>query len=374
MEGAPMKQKKVFLIIIVLIALWTLNATRPWLLFSSDESFKIILGKILTLVFFLLWLVIVFKNSKAIEKRPKENLEEEQIPQDISPSVLKFLLDRTLLTSTDLLANLFYLIRMDACSLVYENGRLLLKKDFLLQQKNLQKHDFLLLEWLFKNYGDGERLSFSDISPKIKDKESAVIFKKNFEGWKYTAQQAANQEGYYQKSVKKGCLVPLGFGFLYFLLGMVIGQTTGFYDAAILSVLGLIGFFYFLTRPLRTEYGHQQLALWQGWQKNLETSFPKKDRFAYDEDHLSLNFIYSITLNFHEKLIKKYDKLLEDPYQVQELRDTNFIKVLYDYGRHHQEKAPFSYGFRTLKSYLDQAFENTHTILKPYENKSDHPH
>lgn len=273
-----------------------------------------------------------------------------ELPSDISPAELDYLvnyLTGKANTSRQMSATILDLIYRGV--LKAENkevqGLLLNKKDTVLifhnsDPKKLEKHEMILLEFLFGQVGRGEQtVSLSQVEKYCANKrtaQSAYSFYVNFE---QKVSAMVQGRGYFE--TKKNALpkriqllLPL---YLFLMVGPMV--LTGMVKPLagspiyIISIGGVIGFFIYITigpkkKNMFTQKGEDHNALWQAFKDFLAdfTTFEEKElpELFIWEKYLVYAAVLGVADKLLQQLFMRYPQLASEEY----LRNTSLMYAM----------------------------------------------
>lgn len=286
-----------------------------------------VVGFVITVLLLIVWIKKMIKIRKDYGTDPKTDFEGKyyrEIPGNYTPAEMVMLFHNSTVTSVEIFATLIDLVRRRILLLETEKKTLkkLLKSTERVEYifiKNpqppslvMRSHEKYLISWFFDTIAQGNRFVLSDIKRYVKDKSCAENFRKSFDGWKNLVVKESKRNGFYPNKLKAGWGFNLLWGFGFIFAGLIVGASTKFNMSAVISVLGLVMFFYSLFQYQRTEYGSDQYKKWMAFKRFIidfsrieEATIPS---VAIWEHYL----VYAIPLGVAKEVIKQLPLVLEN--------------------------------------------------------------
>lgn len=291
----------------------------------------------LWLIFLVIYLYMFFAFGK--EPKPqKEIIYMRDIPEDLPPAIVGYLMRFENVLPQDLTATILYLVKKGYIALEVkeeERNYLLFKKKepvtyFYKTDKNpasLDKHLAFAYDFLFDVVSEGNNFVSTDTIKKFANKRSKVALDM-FNRFKSKVQEDGRKKGYFESRVK--------IMLLYFLL-LALASIVSFLILVRSGLLFLIMFIYIfaivfgllgLTLRKRTQLGAEAYAEWVGLKKFLQ-DFSNLKEYAPNsivvwEDYL----VYATTFGIAEKVLKYIEMNLDKIPKEELARSYIFSKAI----------------------------------------------
>lgn len=197
---------------ILLCIFW--NTIFGWMsqeVIYENSSIGIIVYGVLLIVFLLPFLGIL----KAISKIPKidtyKNMElYRELPQNIEPAVIAYLMQDKIADKSDISATLLDLVRREYLIIGEESNNsfnnvskgILNKKLVINQNKNyndLKEYEQFLISWFSKSSENFKQIDMSKLKDMLEDSESVKI---NYDKWESLVKQEADKVQFYDDNSK----------------------------------------------------------------------------------------------------------------------------------------------------------------------------
>jgi len=229
-----------------------------------------------------------------------------ELPADATPAVIRYLMDYKIETR-ELLATLIDLVRKKhvEVQVVKQTGGLFHKEKtdyrFKLiseQTDGLRQHEELLILWFFKQLGQNNEFSLSDIRQYVNKKANAQIFALRYAEWKAKAVQEAVQTGYFETSNtgRNIAIVTAGVQFLSLIFFVHASYTW-------LAFMAIPLFLYSAKIKRRTKTGATERAKWRAFRRFLHDYSRMESREPMAVHLWEHYFVYAISLGVAKKMI-----------------------------------------------------------------------
>ena len=288
--------------------------------------FALLLIPIVVVLNLIMAVRLYFKYDR--ELKPKLKLDYyRELPQDITPAVLSYLMDLQGATSKDIMATLMDLARKKYLRIDEETSGLFKKKDyrFTLINKNfssLKKHEVDLIDWLFGTVGRVDSVSLKEIEQFAKSSAKSSwapgLFRQKYLDWQKIVKKEFDKYGYFNKD-KPGLEAAIKtlvgeIGVVLVLMVLALFFKVGWYVwipllfAVLLTGIGLI--IYGSVIRKKTQIGVNEYEKWAAFKRFLLHFSNMKD---YEIPSLVVwehYLVYAITLGVAEKVIAKLRPIL----------------------------------------------------------------
>ncbi|MGC8690424.1 MAG: DUF2207 domain-containing protein [Caldisericum sp.] len=284
------------------------------------------------IVFFGMWvlfLVIYLFLFFTFGKEPvskKDIIYMREIPEDLSPAIVGYLLRFENVLPDDLTATILYLVKKGYISLeIKEEDRNFIffnKKEpvtyFYKTNKdpsNLEGHLLFAYDFLFNVISEGNNFVSTDMIKRFSKTKSKVAYDM-FQKFKGMVQEEGRKMGYFENRTKIMFLYFVMLGFFSFLSFLVITKFELYFLMLFLYIFLFVFALLSLTLKKRTQLGAEKYAEWNGLKKFL-SDFSNLKEYAPNsiviwEDYL----VYATTFGIAEKVLKyiemNIDKLPQD--------------------------------------------------------------
>ena len=290
------------------------------------KAFGMNLPAALIIIVLIIAITIGFYLRYGVEYRPEfEGEYYRELPGHYTPAELGVLWNRGQVESRDFTATLMDLARRRYLSIEERTSekqglfRTRTKTEYYIisseygkdKLATLKNHEQLLLDFLFLDVGDNQKLdgqleiSFEDIERYARRKSTA--FAKFWKEWKAEVEAAAEEHQFFDKSGKYAETIMALVGFLFIFFAFVAGvaslASTGIIVACIIS--GIIMIIAAATIRRRSQSGSTDYAKWKAFKRFLEhfSEISRQDipALVVWEHYL----VYAITLGVAKKVINQ---------------------------------------------------------------------
>lgn len=248
-------------------------------------------------------IILYFKYAKQSKPEWNGNYYRE-LPEDVTPAVVSYLMDFNV-QNRDLMATLFDLVRKKYVDLQgVKKAEGLFHKDktdyrFKLineQTDGLKQHEANLIRWFFKQLGQNNEISLSDIRDYTKKNANAQLFVKQLKEWKAIVVKEASQLGYFDLS-KAGPRIAIITALVQMFVLLFI------LSAVELSLCAIPLLLYGIKVKRRTKTGVTELAKWKAFKRFLQNYSQLASREPMAVHLWEHYFVYAISLGVAKKMI-----------------------------------------------------------------------
>ena len=288
--------------------------------------FALLLIPVVIILNIVMAIRLYFKYDRELKPELKLDYYRE-LPQDITPAVLSYLMDLQGATSKDIMATLMDLARKKYLRIDEEMSGLFKKKDyrFTLIKKDyssLKRHEIDLIDWLFGTVGRRDSVSLKEIEQYAKQTAKSSwapgLFRQKYLDWQRIVKKEFDKYGYFHKdkpgletAIKTmlgeiGAVLVLMVAGLFFKIRWLVWIPLLF--TVLLTGAGLI--IYGSTIRKKTQTGVNEYEKWTAFKRFLLHFSNMKD---YEIPSLVVwehYLVYAITLGVAEKVIAKLRPIL----------------------------------------------------------------
>lgn len=163
----------------------------------------------------------------------------------------------------------------------------------------LEEHEKSLMEWLFKEVGDGKRASTADIEQYRKENMRRLSKFQN--SWYYMVRDLLRTRDFYDPRGKKYAIITLILSIAFFTIS-IVGFINGSLNGVLLLMISIILFIYSISLFQRkSDLGYIQYKLWEDFKKNNTSMEPDLLNLSTD-----LSMIYLIAMDLPMKELDHY--------------------------------------------------------------------
>jgi uncharacterized membrane protein len=306
-------------------------------------------------IFFLGWWSLYDRYGKK-HKVPFPDTMYSELPSEIPPALLSYLLHERQIGGTALVSTILDLARrgflkinerMEEKKSIFGKSKkhlysLELQRDFHSKNKN-QIADFEenLLTFIFDNLAEGkDRIDFKTLTKK------RAKFIEWFREWSKKLSKLGEAKGYYEKDSLKARNI--SFCLLIPLIAVTVISTIFFEEWAVVSgAMAILIFILSFIIPRRNPEAELEVKKWKALKKYLQKyNFLKERRDSFIEN-VSSYLVYGVVLGLASKIIKRMVEMVPEEKQAQ-------VWYWYGYYGGHGEFAPSGLG-DAISSLVTQA-------------------
>ena len=288
--------------------------------------FALLLIPVVIILNIIMAIRLYFKYDRELKPELKLDYYRE-LPQDITPAVLSYLMDLQGATSKDIMATLMDLARKKYLRIDEEMSGLFKKKDyrFTLIKKDyssLKRHEIDLIDWLFGTVGRRDSVSLKEIEQYAKQTAKSSwtpgLFRQKYLDWQRIVKKEFDKYGYFHKdkpgleTAIKTMLGEIGVVLVLMVISLFFKVRWLVWIPLLFTVLltgaGLI--IYGSTIRKKTQTGVNEYEKWTAFKRFLLHFSNMKD---YEIPSLVVwehYLVYAITLGVAEKVIAKLRPIL----------------------------------------------------------------
>ena len=278
------------------------------------SSFAIFFIPIAALVLLLLIVFSYLKSRSVYKSFERATNSFSTIPKQKLSMLATILFTRLTLTPEAMAAGLLDLIRQ---GYVKEHD----KNQFtLLHRKGANKHEQILIEWLFDTIGSKNEFSLQELEAYAKNKKNHEAYQKYDQKWREAIREEVKEANLHQNKTSHRLIVGLSSLLLIplFILFPLYGLPMWLFFT-ILIFIGLVGYACFY-RP-RTEEGARIAYDWNTYQKRT-AELSVEEMTKWKQDDLMRAIIFGIGTG--NKKLQDKNNALEDVFKKQPLATTAY--------------------------------------------------
>jgi uncharacterized membrane protein len=267
---------------------------------------------------------LYFKYDKEL-KHGFEGKYYRELPGEYSPAEMSVLMSFGYVKPRDIMATLLDLVRRKHLTLTVRKtsktgffGTLKEETDYVFAisdnppQELLKKHENFLIAWFIDRIGDGREVSLDGIRTYVKRRKNALQFKSDYDRWCNYAVGEAERNKFFDHTVKKGRILGILAGLLYFAAGFMLAFFLFIPLALILALQGVIMFIFAARLKRRTAYGSEQHAMWLAF-KNFLKDFSNLEKAEIPSLVLWEHYlVYAVSLGVAQEVIDQLPRVYTD--------------------------------------------------------------
>jgi len=305
-----------------------MNEEINWAKRSDRENLLMIFGFLLIPIIIILNIItgirLYFKYDRGL--KPEMELDYyRELPADITPAVISYLMSIQGATTKDIMATLMDLVRRKYLQIEEISGGWIKKKDyrFILLNKDtssLKSHEANLIHWFFYSIGNGESVSLKEIEDYSKASRTQSSFRHQYLQWQKAVKRGFQKHNYFNRS-KDGFAVAFKTVLLELTSVLVLSVIAFFFRLSWIIFLPLLMTIIFTGVGLiiygglirkKTQKGVNEYEKWSAFKRFLLHFSNMKD---YEIPSLVIwehYLVYAISLGIAEKVISKLRVVLTD--------------------------------------------------------------
>ncbi len=251
------------------------------------------------------------------------------LPGDYTPPVMTYLLTKNV-GPNDVMATIMDLVRKKRLKITKidseQSGGLFSRnktvEKYMLEKvkdanlEGLTRHEVFLMEWFVDKLGEGKGLILDDLKEKVKGKNAALEFQRNYETFKELVKMEGSTKDFFTGNDLTGSAM-----FLLIDLGLILGGIASIkflhawvfgISAVILAFFSLMNLLLLKFKTKRTRYGVEQTAMWKAFKRFL-LHFSNLDKAEIPSIIIWEHYlVYAISLGVAKEVLALLPKVFSD--------------------------------------------------------------